>query len=287
MTSLTQLLEKPGFHHGIILVILINAMVLGLMTIPDLTPQTMEMLQILDHICLAVFCLELLLKLLAQGGSFFRSGWNLFDMIVVGIALIPQSGPFSVLRALRVLRLMEMVEEVPAMRNIINSMFRAIPGTASVVGILVVILYIFAILALTFFRDLQPELFGDLGKTFFTLFQLMTTEGWPSIAREIMTTLPYAWIYFVLFILLTTFTTLNLVVGIVTDCMQEAKEQELCNAMNNQGEEVTNLKQNVRIAAIRHEVKKLNHRSKELNAILDQLLEKHGIHNHSSENQES
>src|SRR3546814_13183896 len=112
--------------------------------------------------------------------GFFRDGWNIFDFLVVGVALVPASGELSVLRSMRVLRLMRLATALPAMRRVISGMFKAVPGAASVAGVLVVMYYVAAVMGTNFFRESNPAHFGDLGNSLFTLFKMMTLEGWPA-----------------------------------------------------------------------------------------------------------
>ena len=225
MESISKLINSAAFQRFIIAVILVNAAILGAMT-TDVSPETMRLLYILDMICLAVFVFEIALKFAMMRFSMFRDPWNVFDFIVVAIALLPASGPLSVLRALRVLRLMRLVTVVPSMRRVVNGMFAAVPGGASVAAVLLVMYYVGAIIAVMLFRDVSPEHFGTLGTTFFTLFKMMTLEGWPDIADDVIAESPNAWIFFVVFIILTTFTTLNLLFGIIVDAMNKTREEE-------------------------------------------------------------
>ncbi|MCE9599058.1 MAG: ion transporter [Spirochaetia bacterium] len=255
MSAIAALLAKRGFQNTIIGVILLNAAILGVLTAPNLDPAVVDFLHWLDHACLVIFCVEILLKLIVLRLGFFRDGWNVFDFLVVAIALAPAAGPLSVLRALRVFRLMRLVTAFPSMRQVIAGMFGSIPGVASVAGILLVIFYVAAVMAIGFFGEADPENFGGLGATFFTLFQLMTTEGWPSMARTLMETMPLAWLFFIPFILMTTFTTLNLVFGIVVNSMEEAKEEAAREELAAQGVEAPAETIEVRLAVIENSVK--------------------------------
>lgn len=255
MKAIASLLAHRLFQNTIIGVILLNAALLGLLTIPDLDPAIADVLHWLDHACLIVFCVEILLKMIVLRFGFFRDGWNVFDFLVVAIALAPAAGPLSVLRALRVFRLMRLVTAFPSMRQVIAGMFGAIPGVASVAGILLVIFYVAAVMAIGFFGEIDPENFGGLGPAFFTLFQLMTTEGWPNMARTIMESSPLAWLFFIPFILMTTFTTLNLVFGIVVGSMEEAKEEAAREDLAAQGVTAPTESLEVRLAMIENSVK--------------------------------
>lgn len=273
LQTVEAMLATRIFQNAIVGVILLNAAILGVMTSPNLSPSTTTTLEWLDEACLVVFCVELLMKLAVQRARFFRDGWNNFDFIVVGIALLPATGPLSVLRAMRVLRLMRLVSSVPSMRRVIAGMFGSIPGMASVAGVLLVIFYVSAIMAIGFFGEIDTEKFGGMGRTFFTLFQVMTTEGWPTIARDIMQKLPFAWLFFVPFIVLTTFTTLNLVVGIVVSAMEEAKEDAAREEMASQGIDISDESNAMRISLIEINVKNISDDLEMLESALARLKE--------------
>jgi len=255
MESIAKLINSSAFQRFIITVILINAAILGAMT-TAVSPETLRLLYTLDMICLAVFVAEIALKFVVMRFSMFRDPWNVFDVIVIAIALLPASGPLSVLRALRVLRLMRLVTAVPSMRRVVNGMFAAVPGGASVAAVLLVMYYVGAIIAVMLFRDISPEHFGTLGTTFFTLFKMMTLEGWPDIADDVIAKSPNAWIFFVVFIILTTFTTLNLLFGIIVDAMNKTREEEegSARALANASDDLTQVAA-AKLAAMEDELK--------------------------------
>jgi voltage-gated sodium channel len=255
MGSIERLLNDSRFHWFIIIAILVNAAVLGLMTLP-LDATVVSLLQLIDDICLVIFCFEIGCKLIVYRLRFFRDGWNIFDFVVVAIALLPNTGALSVLRALRVLRLLRLATAVPSMRRVINGMFAALPGGASVAGVLFIMYYVAAIIGVTLFKDV-PEHFGDIGTTFFTLFKMMTLEGWPDIASVVLEKHPHAWIFFVSFIIFTTFTTLNLLFGIIVDAMEKAKEEEVREEMAEQGIEVSGTSNEMRIVNIEEDVRQI------------------------------
>lgn len=253
--SIRKIIESPVFQWSIIGVILFNAILLGIMTSTSLTESQHQLLETLDHICLVIFCIEIALKFIVYRLGFFKSGWNVFDFIVVAIALAPGSGELSVLRSLRALRLMRLATALPAMRRVVAGMFKAIPGAASVAGVLFIMYYVAAVMGTNFFRDTNPEFFGDLGNSLFTLFKMMTLEGWPDIASDVLEHHPKAWIFFVIFIVFTTFTTLNLLFGIIVDAMEQAKEADARQQMAEQGVEVTEQSNEMRLAIIEDDVK--------------------------------
>jgi voltage-gated sodium channel len=153
-----------------------------------------------------------------------------FDFVVVAIALVPASGPLSVLRALRVLRVLRVLTIVPSMRRVVGGLLAAIPGLASIAGVLALIFYVFAVITTNLFGDRFPEWFGSIGHSLYTLFQVMTLESWSmGIVRPVMEVYPYAWAFFIPFILIATFTMLNLFIGIIVNAMQSITDADAAN----------------------------------------------------------
>ncbi|WP_323035117.1 ion transporter [Pararhodobacter sp.] len=223
----TNFLALPSVRYGILGVIVFNALILGLETSPGVMATAGAVIIALDTACLAVFVLELSLKIYAQRGGFFRSGWNLFDLTIVGIALVPGAHSFGVLRALRILRLLRVVSVAPALRRVVEGFVRAVPGMGSVFLLMAMIFYIGAVMATKLFAEAFPEWFGSLGASAYTLFQIMTLESWSmGIVRPVMAEFPSAWLFFIPFIMVTTFAVVNLLVGLIVNSMQEAHGQE-------------------------------------------------------------
>ena len=182
---------------------------------------------ILDRVILTVFVFEILLRLFVYRLKFFRDPWSLFDFLVVAIALMPSTGPFSVLRALRVLRVLRILSIVPSMRRVVGALLASIPGLSSIALVLLLIYYVFAVIATNLFGSAFPEWFGSIGASLYTLFQIMTLESWSmGISRPVMETYPYAWAFFIPFILIATFTMLNLFIAIIVNAMQTFTEIE-------------------------------------------------------------
>ncbi len=225
--SLQRLVESTLFQRFIIAVILINAITLGLETSPPAMQHAGSLLLALDRAALVVFVIELALKLFVYRLRFFRSGWNVFDFTIVAITLAPTGEGLQVLRSLRILRALRLVSVVPSMRKVVNALLRAVPGMGSVLTLLLLVFYVAAVMSTKLFGASFPEWFGSIGKSFYTLFQVMTLESWSmGIARPVMEAYPYAWIFFVIFILLTTFAVLNLFIAIVVDSMSAAEHAE-------------------------------------------------------------
>ncbi len=214
--------ESGRVQAFVVGVILFNAAILGLETNPALMASHGHLLKLLDKSCLLVFCVEIALKLLAYRGAFWRSGWNLFDVVVIGFALAPGAGPWAVLRSLRVLRVLRLLTVVPALRRVVAAFLHSIPGLLGVVAVMAVFFYTAGVLATKLFGATHPEWFGNLGGSLYSLFQVMTLESWSmGMVRPLMETHPWAWAFFVPFIVVATFTILNLFIGIIVSTMQE------------------------------------------------------------------
>jgi voltage-gated sodium channel len=227
---LKSLVETRRFDYAITAVIVINAIGLGLETSPGIMAGFGELLSLLDRAAIAIFVTELGLKLFVYRLSFFRNGWNIFDFVIVSVALVPASQQFSVLRALRILRALRLVSVVPSMRKVIIGLFSAIPSIGTVILMLLLLFYISAVMATKLFGEAFPGWFGSFGASLYSLFQIMTLESWSmGIVRPVMEEFPYAWAFFVPFILLTAFIVLNLFIGVIVTAMSEATDEEAHN----------------------------------------------------------
>lgn len=228
--AVAEFIEGSRAVRVITALILINAVTLGLETDAGIMASWGGFLGFLDRSFLIVFTVEIALKLYAYRGHFFRSGWNVFDFLIVGISWVPASGALSVMRAFRVLRVLRLLSVVPQMRRVISALGHAIPGMSSVVGVLGLIFYVCAVLTTKLFGThpdpLMQEWFGSVGASSYTLFQVMTLESWSmGIVRPTMELFPWSWMFFVPFIIITSFAVLNLFIGIIVDAMQMAQEK--------------------------------------------------------------
>ena len=224
---LRRWLERPMVHNTILGLIIFNAITLGLGTSDRISASFGDILGVLDRAVLAVFVLEILLKLYAYGLRFFRSAWNIFDMFVVGVGLLPQTGSLSALRGLRVIRAMRLLSVVPQMRAVVQALLDALPGMGAVIVMLSIVYYVFAVMATIMYGDAFDEWFGTVGRSAYSLFQIMTLESWSmGIVRPVMTQFPNAWAFFVPFIVITAFSVLNLFIGLLVNTMQSAVEEE-------------------------------------------------------------
>ena len=224
---LAAALADPRVERTLIVLIVLNALILGLETYPAVMTRFGGLLLTLDALILGVFVVEIALRIAAHGKRFFTDPWSLFDFAVVAIALVPASGPLAVLRTLRVLRVLRMLTLLPSMRRVVGGLVSAIPGLGSVILLMVLIFYVAAVVATGLFGDNFPEWFGTLGESGYTLFQVMTLESWSmGIARPVIESHPFAWTFFVLFILITSFTMLNLFIAVIIDATQSEASTE-------------------------------------------------------------
>ncbi len=226
-------LEHPKTERILAALIMLNALVLGLETSHSLMSQYGWLLEPLDHILLGIFVVEVLVRLVVTGRGFFRDPWNVFDFIVITLSLMPQTGPLSVLRALRILRVLRLVSAVPTLRRVVGGLIQSMPGIGAIAFLLTLVYYCFAVMATNLFGADHPEAFGTMGRSAYSLFTVMTLEGWNELANNVMKTHPYAWLFFIPYILTTTFTVLNLFIAIIVTAMQneadkirEAEERE-------------------------------------------------------------
>lgn len=220
-------LALPWVQRTLLSLILINAAILGLETSAMVMAVAGGPLILLDKLILAVFVVEIALRIYAHRLAFFKDGWSLFDFIVVGIALLPASGPFAVLRALRVLRVLRVLTFVPSMRKIVGALIQSLNGMLSIAMVLALVYYVAAVMVTKLFGGAFPHWFGSLGASLYTLFQVMTLESWSmGIARPVMEQFPYAWAFFVPFILIATFTMLNLFIAVIVNAVQSMHDEE-------------------------------------------------------------
>ena len=207
--------------------IVVNAVILGLETDPGLMALYGGFLTTADQLILSVFVLEILTNLYAFRLSFFRNPWHVFDFVVVGISLMPQSSAVVIFRALRVLRAARLFAVVPQFRQVAAALLKSIPGIISVAGLMLLLFYIFAVMATVLYSEDFPRWFGHVGASMYSLFQIMTLESWSmGIVRPVMEVRPYAWAFFVPFIFVSAFTMLNLIIGIIVDTIRTLSDAE-------------------------------------------------------------
>ncbi|MFY0608680.1 MAG: ion transporter [Cyclobacteriaceae bacterium] len=223
------LIEKPFFQQSIVTLIVLNSVLIGIETSDEYMKTFGNYIDTIDRVILYLFVFEILLKLYAYGWSFFKDAWNLFDTLIIGISIVPSLGAsFAVLRALRIVRTLRLLKNIPKLRLIIESLLHSIPSIGWIGVLLVIIFYIFSIIGNTLFGAEFPQYFGSLTDSLFTLFQIMTLESWASgIARPIISVESFAGVYFIVFILIATYTTLNIFIAIVVNTMNELHHRDI------------------------------------------------------------
>ena len=229
--SLKKIVDGKVFQGIILFVIIFNCVIMGLETIKDLSPNALTVFAVINNVCLWIFILEIIVKLLAYGLDYFKDPWNWFDMFIVGISMVsglPFMAAFRAVRVLRVLKSLKalrgtkLIGAVRHLQVIIAAIFKSIPSILWTGILLILIYYIFALIGVNLFGEAFPDWFGNIGKSMYTLFQVMTLESWSmGISRPVMEVFPYAWAYFVPFVLISSFIVMNVVVGIVVNAISE------------------------------------------------------------------
>lgn len=223
---LRAIVESRWFGRTVVGLIVVNAVILGLETYPEIMAAHGAALKAADRAILWIFVTELVFRLVAHGKRFFVDPWGLFDLAVVAIAFVPANEAFAVLRAARVLRVLRLISVFPNLRRVVEGLIGALPGIGSIGAIMAVIFYVFAVMATKLYGAEYPDWFGSLTASAFSLFQIMTLEGWADMVREMHRTHPFAPVFFVAYILIATFTILNLFIAIIVDAMQRQHRQE-------------------------------------------------------------
>ncbi len=228
LERLKAVVESTRTQHFITAVIVLNAITLGLETSAEMMAAFGPVLSAIDHLALLIFVVELTAKIFVHRLRFFTSGWNWFDFVIVGISLVPGAGNLSVLRALRILRALRLFSVVPRLRAVVQALLDAIPSMVSILVVLLLVYYVTAVLATKLFGLEFPEWFGTIGRSMYSLFEIMTFDNWSSgIVRPVMARHPWAWLFFLPFIVITSFAVLNLFIAIIVSTMQAQHEAEL------------------------------------------------------------
>ena len=257
--------EWAPFRNTIMILIGLNGVTLGLETAPSVTAVAGGALAGFDRAILAVFTAEIALRLYGHGWRFFRDPWSVFDFIVIAVALTPASAGFAVLRAFRVLRALRLVSAVPRLRRVVSALLRAVPSIGAVAALLLLVFYVFAVIATKMFGERFPDWFGTIGESMFSLFQIMTLESWSmGIVRPVMEIYPQAWVFFVPFIIASSFTILNLFIAIIVDSLQTLHDAEREETVEEVGEVVHG-----DIGVVTREIDRLRHEVRALREALD------------------
>ena len=249
-TALQRFVETPIFQSVVLALIIVNAVILGAETFAGVKAQAGPWLTVADRIIVYAFLIEIGLRVIAWRAAYFRNGWNVFDFLIVAVSIGAATSGLAALRAFRVLRVLRVITVIPRMRVVVSALLDSIPGIASVGVVLALIVYVFAVIAATLYGPDHPDLFGDVFQAMYTLFQVMTLEGWPDIASQVAQTHSRSWIFFLTFVLIATFTMLNLFVAIVVRVVEEDSEPVVDEVIENQRALLAE------IAALKEELKK-------------------------------
>lgn len=226
MQKIHDFLFAPSTERFIIGLIIANAISLGLGTSSYVQEHYGALLDYIDALFVLIFATEVTLKIVVLRGKFFENGWNIFDLLVVAIPMLSSVNKLSVLRSLRVLRVMRLLHFIPRFQIIIDSFIMSLPGITGIVALLMIFFYTYAVMGVALFGGDHPTLFGDLGAAMFSVFQVATIENWPDIARAVMETHPWSWIYFVALLFTTALTVMNLIISLLLDAVSELRENE-------------------------------------------------------------
>jgi len=216
------------FLRVVITLIVLNAIIVGLDTYPQIHAAYGKSLNLADRIILYVFSLELVLRFLGSNPpiAFFRSGWNLFDLIIVGVSFLPSSEFFTVARLFRILRALRTVSVLPDLQKLVTALLRSLPALGHILILLALLMYVYAAIGTSLFGEIAPKYFGTLHQSVLTLFSVITLEGWIAVMDEVLPHMPAAWIYFVTFILFATFVAMNFFVGVIVNNLQAVEMEE-------------------------------------------------------------
>lgn len=244
MKKIKALVEHKIFNNVILIIIIINSIVIGLQTSAAIEAKIGFVLGIIDMVCLVIFTIEIVLKLLAYGIRFFLDGWNIFDFIIVllsfltGLSFLSSFRAFRIFRVLRTLkaarglkalkglRTLRMITWMDDLKLIIAAIGRSVPGIMWSGILLLLIYYMFSIMGVSLFGAKFPDWFGNIGKSMYTLFQVMTLESWSmGISRPVMEEFSWAWAYFVPFVLISSFVMMNVIVGIVVNAISDVTDK--------------------------------------------------------------
>jgi voltage-gated sodium channel len=223
MDRLRAIIAHPATERATIILIVINAVTLGLETSKWAMENFGGLLHLVDTVILWIFVAELAARIAVHRLAFFKDPWSLFDFVVIAIALVPSTGSLSVLRALRILRVLRLVTVVPSLRKVVSGLVGALPGMGSIALLLLLVFYVFAVMATKLFGETNPELFGHLGASAYTLFQAMTFDDWSGgIVKPLMEKEhPHAWFFIMTFMVVSAFMVLNLFIGVVVTALEE------------------------------------------------------------------
>jgi voltage-gated sodium channel len=218
------------FERLIIALIVLNGVLVGLETSTTVVAHAGGLIEWLHHLILAAFVAEVGIKLVAVAPAwrrYFGDSWNLFDFTIVVLSLLPFSGELAMIaRMVRLLRVLRLVSALPKLRLVVATLVHALPGMGHVLMLVALLFYIYAVAGYHLFHGTDPERWGTLGAALLTLFQIATLEGWAEVMYAAMETAPWAWVYFISFVIIGTFVMINLFIAVVINSLEESKAIE-------------------------------------------------------------
>ena len=217
-----KLVEGKNFDFLIMSLICMDAVILGLMTSDAMNRFFEGGLFILDRLFMAIFIIEMIMKIFAFGKKFFKSGWNVFDFVVIAISSVPFASWCIIFRTFRLFRLLRYVNKFTRLKQMINTFLALLPNFMAMLLVMAVFFYVFAIMAVCLFGDVFIE-FSDLGSSLFALLQVVTLDGWASnIARPVMAVFPHSWLFFVSFVFISFLITVSFLMSVVSEVVRRA-----------------------------------------------------------------
>jgi voltage-gated sodium channel len=224
-----RIAAHPAFQNAVIVLILLNAIVIGMETSVSLMQRWGAAFHLLNVVFQVFFVTEIVVRLMASSprvGSFFKDGWNVFDFMVVGLSLIPAIGPLTTIaRVARLLRVARLVRYSAELRLIISTMLRSIPSIGHIALLMGILIYVYAVAGVHFFSQIDPGKWGNLGRAALTLFEVITLEGWIDFQDRVIAQVPLAWLFFASFIVIAVFVMVNLLVAVVINNMESVKAE--------------------------------------------------------------
>jgi voltage-gated sodium channel len=227
---LALIVDSTPFTIAIVAVIIVNAVVLGLDTYEGIDERWGDQLALVNAVCLGIFVCELLLRIASYGRrpwNFLRDGWNVFDLVVIGGAFLPGVREnATLLRLARLGRIVRVVRLLPELRVLLMGVWRSVPPLLSIAVVTGMILFVYGMVGWILFAEELPKEWGNIGRAMLTLFVMLTLENFPVYMDQGMEVRPWSWVYFVSFVLVAAFVVLNVLIGIVLNSMEEAREAE-------------------------------------------------------------
>lgn len=264
--AMGNFVDHAYVQRFIVFVLVLNAATLGMDTSPEIMAKYGDLINTINTIIPVIFVVEVGTRWIARGRSFFKESWNVFDIVIISISFLPSGSAFSAIRALRILRVLHVISLVPRMRHVVAAMIRSLPQIGSILALLIVVSYISAVIVTHLYGADYPELFGTIGRSMLTLFQLMTLEGWAAeVVRPVMETHPYSVFLFIPYMLMTAFAILNLFTAVLVDSMQILQQ----NYTRDRAEESTVHAVTQEMLGVKADLQSLTNEVKALNASLN------------------